>query len=635
MEASKAKGARPPQARNNSNNNSNNSRAKVQTDSSSTSSSSSSSSSSFEEAAPRRSTDSSSSSEESTSNEASSSVSESMPPPRQPNGLSTPPGSVIASASASASVSRSQQGDEILTRPSRSESTASRANRLSLTLPIALPTSFPSRPMPASATVASFPATPVDIASGLASPAEPVDLITAIAAQERRVLELREELNRTERVLAKLKKQWASHEVRKNNAELRKMEPMRSMSTRSRTSNPAGSWHSPAASMDETSSRHSEVDKKKALLLGHQGSSQPASDPNTPTQSRRRVFRGGHARTLSLLSPTKTSHSEGFAVHEDQTADAEQDLTKSSLPLSPLDLDSAFLQNLGRYAPAAASQLSKRASWAPQSVQQVAGAGLKQVAGDLTATLWTFVEDLRQATVGEELGGTSGSMRTIDPNSRAAADDMQSTIRASANSRPTLSRAFTTDLQGTPAPAPRTSAAAAKSSDQQTETKAKTAKAASGNSSNSSSSKTRTPRTSLKTTKEAKRFSLTPLTVDALDDSDWSSWDTPTVNTTKSPRWSGSTVNSELIDTSIPEQADENSAPQKQDSDASPFSPTSPSGSKTNDISWPAALNRLTPGNIKRTATDLMKEWEKSLSPPGENASMSADHVVVAEDRLF
>jgi len=35
-----------------------------------------------------------------------------------------------------------------------------------------------------------------------------------------------------------------------------------------------------------------------------------------------------------------------------------------------------------------------------------------------------------------------------------------------------------------------------------------------------------------------------------------------------------------------------------------------------NELTWPAALNRLTPGNIKKSASDFMKEWEKSLSPP-------------------
>ncbi|CAK7209318.1 hypothetical protein SEUCBS140593_000456 [Sporothrix eucalyptigena] len=528
MEASKPQVARPPRARNNG-------RAKAQE-------SSSSSSSSGEEAPARRSTDSSSSEAESTSSEASSSASESMPPPPLPRVYSTPPGSVIQDASAGASTSGSQQDEEIETRPSRSESTASRTNRLSLTLPIAPPTSFPSRPTPASSTVASFPGTPIDL--DLVSPAEPADLITAIAAQERRVLELREELSRAERGLSKLKKQWTAHESNKKLAEIRKTEPMRSMSSRPGTAG-AAVLHSPAASVDEaTSKRNSELDRRKALLLGQQPGSQSGSETNTPTQSRRRVFRGGHARTLSLLSPTKSS-SDGFAVHEDQTADAEEGSIKS--PLSPLDMDSPFMQNLNRYAPAAATQLSKRASWAPQSAQQV-----KQVAGDLTTTLWNFVEDLRQATVGEELvgnGGNGGTMRTIDPNSRATDD---STIRASASGRPHLSRAFTTDLQGTPTPPPRPSAAAS-SSEQQAESKGKTKTSAS-----SSKSKTSKAASKSATGKDAKRFSWTPLTVDSYDDNDWSSWDSPTV---KSPRWSGSTAG-ETTATSIPEQADENTTPQ-------------------------------------------------------------------------
>jgi hypothetical protein len=41
--------------------------------------------------------------------------------------------------------------------------------------------------------------------------------------------------------------------------------------------------------------------------------------------------------------------------------------------------------------------------------------------------------------------------------------------------------------------------------------------------------------------------------------------------------------------------------------------------SKREDIQWPA-LDKLTPGNIKgnlqRTMSTIMKEWEKTLTPP-------------------
>ena len=38
---------------------------------------------------------------------------------------------------------------------------------------------------------------------------------------------------------------------------------------------------------------------------------------------------------------------------------------------------------------------------------------------------------------------------------------------------------------------------------------------------------------------------------------------------------------------------------------------------KREEISWPA-LNNLTPDNLKRTASAIMKEWERTLTPPLE-----------------
>lgn len=384
---------------------------------------------------------------------------------------------------------------------------------------------------------------------------EPMDLITAIAAQERRVLELREELKYTEEDLAELKRQFAVHEREKDHADLRKADRMRLVSSRPRTAAAAGDWQSAAAPWNETSLQNLRLDKRKALLFEQQSGSQRGTAPSTPTQSRRRVFNGGHARTLSLLSPSK-SLSDGFAIHEDQAVDADQRTVKS--PHLPTDLDTSIPQNLGRYAPVATNQLSKRASWAPQSVHQVAGAGFKQVAGDLTATVWTFFEDLRQATVGEELGGTSGTMRVIDSNSRPA-DDIQDTIRAPATGRPNLPNTFMTDSPGTLTPPPQSLSTAVKLSDKVTDSISKTVKP--GSSSSSSSSKLKSSKYGRKEAngKDAKHFSWTPLTVDAYDDNDWSSWDSPTVN---SPRWSGSTANGDLIVSSVPEQAAENTTPQ-------------------------------------------------------------------------
>lgn len=43
--------------------------------------------------------------------------------------------------------------------------------------------------------------------------------------------------------------------------------------------------------------------------------------------------------------------------------------------------------------------------------------------------------------------------------------------------------------------------------------------------------------------------------------------------------------------------------------------PDSPS--RSDEIQWPA-LDQLKPGNLKKTVSTMMKEWEKSLTPPPE-----------------
>jgi len=416
--------------------------------------------------------------------------SESMPPPSLPT---------------------TDPDEPLETRSTRSASSASRTtNRLSLTLPIALPTACPSRPTPGSSTTGSYPPTPVD-SLALTSPSDSGDFITAIAAQERRVLELREELNRAEQELARLKKQWRDQERTKKRAEIRRTEPLRPLAPQSDTQGGAG---------DVGGARRSvELDRRKALLLSQQGAQ------GTPTQSRRRVFRGGHARTLSLLSPARSA--DGFPVHEDET----DDVTSPSK-----ELDSQFSQAFGRYAPINPAPLAKRASWAPRSVHQVGG--LKQVADDFKAGLWTFVEDLRQATVGNEpITGNGTPLRGIDGNSRAnqaLLGEDQDTIRASAPPRPHVARAF----EDTPTPPSRFADLPG------------LGKEGSKNEGGDDQ------RSSKPQTKATKRFSWTPLTVDSYDDNDWSNWDSPTV-LLSSPRWSGTTANGDDM-SAIPKRGGDN-----------------------------------------------------------------------------
>ncbi|KXX77221.1 hypothetical protein MMYC01_205757 [Madurella mycetomatis] len=457
--------------------------------------------------------------------------------------------------------------DLLETRSTRSASTASRStNRLSLTLPIAPPSAYPSRPTPASTTTATFPPTPLDTPS-IMSPVDPNDFITAIAAQERRVLELREELSRAESDLARLKKQWATHEAYKKRAERRGGEPGRGLG-------PAAELH------DETAVRRSvELDRRKALL-GQQ------NQPATPERSRRRVFTGGHTRTLSLLSPTRPS---GFGEE-----------TESSKP-----------DNASRFAPVTPDLLAKRASWAPRSTQTN---GVKQIAQDLRTGLWTFMEDLRQATVGDEpitgqgmyMRGRDGNMKT----SLGSADD-QDTIRAAGpSSRPRVTSAFEEMT---------TRAAPSRKQEREAEKDQGMSNEATVSRPNSTLRRSQTD-----APKPTKRFSWTPVTIDTFDENDWSNWDSPST----SPRWSGTTVNGDIIP-SIPEKRDDDETPLEKKPSKShiPSRSSSPAPANKLEELLPPVLNRLTPSNIKRTAADFMKEWERSLSQPDMMSATAATAV--------
>lgn len=46
--------------------------------------------------------------------------------------------------------------------------------------------------------------------------------------------------------------------------------------------------------------------------------------------------------------------------------------------------------------------------------------------------------------------------------------------------------------------------------------------------------------------------------------------------------------------------------------------PDSPS--RRDEIPWPA-LDQLKPGNLKKTVSTMMNQWEKSLTPPPEEAT--------------
>ncbi|KAI0459959.1 hypothetical protein F5B21DRAFT_203657 [Xylaria acuta] len=435
----------------------------------------------------------------------------------------------------------------------RSTSPASRnANRLSLTLPIALPNSLPSRPTPTS----SMPPTPIDTMT-LNSPVDSDGFIVAIAAQERRVLELREELTRAEAELKRLQRQWTISEACKKRPPNTAVEPLRALAPAANLRN--SSEDSPAAK------RNSELERRKAILL--------AQSQGTPQRHKRTVFHGTHTRTLSLLSPTK---SVGDAsIHEDQDS-----IRSPDSYISPPPTSIRFPAN-------------KRATWAPyQSTQQ--STGVKQLANDFKQGLWTFVEDLRQATVGDEaISGTTNRTTEIGLRSNRVDGD-QDTIRASIANRGRIP--FPTELDS-PSDSPSRSSTSSSSDHLQHRRTASRPE----------------PRT-------RKHFSWTPLTFDKFDDDDWSNWDSPNVKTS---RWSGSTVNGDIVP-AIAEGDDENETALRHKRSRSELQSSSLKASSKLEELPQAILNHLTPSKIKSTTSNFIKEWEKSLSPPPQTATFEA-----------
>lgn len=415
----------------------------------------------------------------------------------------------------------------------------------------------------------SFPPTPRDTPL-VRSPTDANDFIHAIAAQERKVLELREDLKSAEAELCQLKKQWGAFDsVRKRNAMVNG-EPLRqSISLQN--------W--PAVDDVEGKRRSIELDRRRSMLM-----SQQLNKDATPTSARRRVIRGGHTRALSLLSPTKPDGA--FPILEDGLV-GHIPLMKDSEP---------HFQNLSRQ-PLAANGISKRATWTPRSSSSSPpNNGVKQMAEDFKAGLWTFVEDLRQVAVGDEPinGGPSTHRRVSGRQSESDRD--RDTIRALVSSpRPQLAGVFSNEQ--TPTPSPRF-CDPLKESD--------------------TANLGRPKRTNSKRTKH---FSWTPLPVDSFDDSDWSNWESSPA--APSPRWSGTTVNGDIITTSIPEgRGDENDtsalkdqSPSSRDRELAFESPPH-SAVKLEELSIDV-LSKLSPGNLKRVTSDFMKEWEKSLGEPG------------------
>lgn len=384
----------------------------------------------------------------------------------------------IATSSSSCSSS-----DAVVVPAGNAERPAARhVKRLTLNFPINLPPSQQSLLQGASDAVGTplaEPTTPAAQSSARASPIMPpaaaaaavaasplpfnptlddgYDFLTAIASQERKVLELREELQRAETELAALKKQWALSERTRKTTEISyRAEPMLSM----RSPEPArSSFEGSPAPRDARSKAQArlsrDLDRRSSLRISAAAAAAAGAtttgniEPGVSFSANgRRVFQGSHTRTLSLLSPVTGTAPSSIDSHLDaeRVARTPRSATLPSVERSGCPSEASIAKS----ADGSLSISGWPKSMPPPSREALMRTG-KQMASDLKEGLWTFLEDIRQATVGDE-GINATESRTVPSLSPAA---RKRDASATARSRDRLS---VEGLSPRRSPAPRGSA---------------------------------------------------------------------------------------------------------------------------------------------------------------------------------
>lgn len=463
--------------------------------------------------------------------------------------------------------------------------TPSRSNRFSMTFPIQPATREQSPNRPANISPTKDTVAP----EAVASPTGPTDsnFLTAIAAQERRVLELKEELQRAEKDLDKLKRQWANHEAHKKKNDAKRVTKLQPLNT---------TMPVPETQEDEDGSSawmQMEMERRKALLNGEKRSS-------------RTVFSGSrHTRALSLLSPVQKTGPSTFPSHPPR---------QDSLPRASLESEKQ----------ARPSYLS-RASTTPDITAEVARtvdahidltqANVdrealiktgKKMATDFKDGLWTFWEDLRQATVGDEATQVmppqmqrQNSSQTIPSNSRR--DNSRS-----ASLRPS-SRGSTASKGSTETRRPNTRSPVNRRQSPAKEPPLVDVGGTFWNEANLPVPHEANAPVKKAASKHHKAPSLAPSTASSAGGEAWDTWDehSPQDSRSSSATSEGTANNAENLTTPSAQN-------QRQHSPSS--------GGKKDPIPWPA-LSKLSPAasQLKRTASHLMNEWEKSMTPsPGQ-----------------
>lgn len=494
----------------------------------------------------------------------------------------------ISSAhAASMPASPSQPTAKAMSAHSRSKTVdiVGQGKRLSLQFPIQ-PTA--STATPASAT-RTRPQSWMNGTSPTPSP-EPqethheTNILAVLATQERYVLELKEELSKAEADLNMLKSHWARHEASKRHNQVRRVAPLQPLDT-SLANSPPTLFDDDASGL----SMQKEMERRKNLL----SHSKPAQ---------RKVFSGSrHLRTLSLLSPDRVD-SPSFP----HTADLLDNQSPNMRPLHSARTSTSSEITRPLVSPAEHDRYDMGGMPTIQR-EQLIRAGT-QMATDFKKGLFTFIEDIRQATVGDE------AVHTTDSASGSASAKGPKTNRKSSETRPPLSRS-----------------ASSKKSTQQTgsfgddfwkEMGLSDPKATATNKKTQAVKNTSTPQKQIRK---------------VASEEDWDNWDTPSdsllvdVTDLKDSSDDSDTHNSSIsgLDSSNTSSSARYHA-KRHDSKASSLTSINqddfvPREQKRSSLTWPD-MTKVSPSNLKRTASHLMKEWEKQLTPPPESRNQDYAH---------
>ncbi|KAL4791572.1 hypothetical protein BDV19DRAFT_370156 [Aspergillus venezuelensis] len=502
--------------------------------------------------------------------------------------------------------------------PPRPHAAARHTKRLTLNFPINIPQGAFDQTASASPSGAM---TPVTRSSARQSPVHTIStppfdgqddgtsLLTAIASQERRVLELREELTRAEAELDSLKKQWTSSEKTRKRTEVNhRAEAMLPLGSPNRVpGSSADSSHSRDPSLSGSASPaippqvrlSRELERRQSVLAA------AAANGTSVSANGRRVFQGSHTRALSLLSPATISASSKLGS-ESESGDGDSNrvgrpprsATMPSVDRIPTRMSAMPTEDM-------VSQWRKTMPVPPPSRDLLMRTG-KQMASDLREGLWTFIEDIRQATVGDE-GINATESRTMHPRTRDSSSTSRSRDRLSVQTGKTSA---SRSSSGRKSPGTKASGNSSKSADIDA---LFWSEFGIDSSAQKPASAHRTPTTpsgpnSLKTGDPTK-----------LDvDETWDDWDTPQPKKSHTPSSSRSTIESRQDQSPVTQT----SSPRTSTSFAD-WHYDIPDPSITDGIPWPA-LTQAAPSKLSRTASNLMAEWERSLSPSPNRSPLAS-----------